>query len=95
MYGTIAKFQLQPGAEAQLAALEEEYRQVQIPGMVSEYLYKLDAKPNTYYMVAVFDSKDAYFANAESPEQHQRYLKFRAITVGDPEWNDGEIVEHI
>jgi hypothetical protein len=32
-------------------------------------------------------------ANADSPEQHQRYLAFREILESDPEWQDGEIVE--
>jgi antibiotic biosynthesis monooxygenase (ABM) superfamily enzyme len=37
-----------------------------------------------------FEDKDSYTKNADSPEQHERYLKFRALLESDPEWSDGE-----
>jgi len=40
----------------------------------------------------LFESKEAYVANAGSPEQHQRYLRMREMLVSDPEWHDGEII---
>ncbi len=44
-------------------------------------------------MVAVvFESREAYRANAESSEQHQRYLEMRELLAEDPEWFDGEVV---
>jgi hypothetical protein len=43
-------------------------------------------------LAVVFDSKEAYEANANSPEQHQRYLEYRDLLAADPEWHDGDIV---
>jgi hypothetical protein len=43
-------------------------------------------------LATVFTSKEAYLANAGSPEQHQRYLAMRELLAADPDWHDGEIV---
>ena len=45
-----------------------------------------------HVIVVVFENKEAYRANADSPEQDARYQKLRALLEDDPEWNDGEIV---
>jgi hypothetical protein len=42
--------------------------------------------------VAVFESKEAYWANAQSPEQNARFLQLRALLLDDPQWHDGVIV---
>jgi hypothetical protein len=39
-----------------------------------------------------FDSKESYFANAASPEQHASYRRLRELLTDDPEWHDGEVV---
>ena len=33
-----------------------------------------------------FDSKEAYQKNAESPEQHEHYVRYRTLMTADPEW---------
>ena len=38
--------------------------------------------------------EEAYVANADSQEQHERYLQMREWLTADPEWHDGEIVYH-
>lgn len=53
----------------------------------------MEANPNEFYLVAVFESRAAYQTNAASPEQHQRFLELRALLTADPEWHDGEIVD--
>ena len=40
-----------------------------------------------------FDSKEAYQKNAESPEQHEHYVRYRALMTADPEWMDGTVIE--
>jgi quinol monooxygenase YgiN len=65
------------------------------PGQVAGYVYQTDADPGEFYLAAVFESKEAYWANASSPEQHERYLQLRALFSEDPEWHDGEIVSEI
>ena len=30
--------------------------------------------------------------NANSPEMHQRYLRYRELLTEEPEWHDGEAI---
>ncbi len=92
MYGTVALMRVKPGMDSALLALSEEYRALKVPGMVGEYVYRTDADANQFYMVVMFESKKAYFANAESPEQDARYRRMRECLQADPEWHDGEVV---
>ena len=91
MYGTIARLRLKPGMEARLRELLGELRP-QIPGLVFDHLYRMEADPNEYYLAVAFESQEAYRSNAASPEQHARYERYRALLETDPEWHDGEIV---
>lgn len=92
MYGTVARIQIKPGMEAQLLAFDQEEQNANIPGFVGEYVYRMDADPTVYYLAVVFASKEAYVANATSPEQDARYRRMRDMLVSDPEWHDGEVV---
>ena len=92
MYGTVAHMQAKPGAGPQLLALAEEEEYTQIPGLVGEYIYQLDTNPDEYYLTVIFESKEAYWANANDPAQDARFQKIRVLLVSDPEWHDGEIV---
>jgi quinol monooxygenase YgiN len=91
MYGTVARMQAKPGAEAELMALSREF-EGQITGLVGTYVYRSDEDPTVYWMAVVFTDKAAYHANAQSPEQDARYQQMRALLAADPEWHDGEIV---
>jgi hypothetical protein len=92
MYGTVAKMRVKPGMEQQLIELSKDEDMVGIPGLVSSIIYKMDSDPNEYYLAVIFESKDAYDKNADSPEQHARYQEYMKCLEGDPEWHDGEIV---
>ena len=91
MYGTIARLQMKPGAEEQFGQIEREDA-AEIPGFLFSHLYRMDAGNNEYFLVVAFESRDAYVQNAQSPEQHQRYLRYRELLDEEPEWHDGEIV---
>ena len=91
MYGTVATFRVQPGKAEELQKIAAEYA-AGIAGLVFEYTYQTDDDPNVLMIVVGFESKDAYWANAKSPEQNSRYERFRALLTADPEWHDGEIV---
>lgn len=91
MYGTVATFHVQPGKVEELGRLARAGA-AQIPGLVFEYTFQRDADPDTLILVVGFESKEAYWANANSPEQHQRYEEYRALLTRDPEWQDGEII---
>jgi quinol monooxygenase YgiN len=60
--------------------------------MVGTWVYQLDADPDEYLLAVAFESREAYQANAASPEQDARYQQMRALLQADPEWHDGEIV---
>ncbi len=92
MYGTVARIQIKPGEEDRLRELQVSYEATEVPGFVSQYLYKMDKEANVYYIAVVFDNMEAYLANADSPEQEARFREFRALLTDDPEWHDGEII---
>ena len=92
MYGTIARLRVKEGAEAELNRLNEEYKNLNVPGYLGEYVYRMDADPRECYLVVLFTDKESYQKNAESPEQNERYQQFRALLDADPEWHDGEII---
>ena len=90
MYGTIATMRITPGKlEDMQHYIEQEAKR--IPGILFQYIYQMDADPNEYRLVVGFESREAYRANAESPEMHENYLRYRALLETDPEWHDGEI----
>lgn len=90
MYGTVARMKLKPGGVEALMRMSEG--QERPPGAVAFYAYRMDADPNEAYMVAVFESKAAYLANAQSPEQDAQYRQWMEWFDAEPEWHDGEIV---
>ena len=96
MYGTVARMRVKPGMEGQFRQLLEEQARAfeagHVAGFVASYSYRMDADPNEYYLAAVFASKEAYWANAQNPEQDARYRQWLPLLEGEPEWHDGEIV---
>ena len=96
MYGTIARIKAKTGQEKAIVGLMDEWSKSRAPkvkGAVAGYLYKLDKKPGEYMMVAVFQDKATYTANAQDPQQDAWYRKVRALLESDPVWEDGEIIQ--
>ena len=91
MYGTIARFRVKPGMDEQMEAFSRQ-EVPQIHGFVFQHVYRMDADPNEYYLVVAFESREAYQANATSPEQHERYRQYSELLDAEPEWHDGEIM---
>ena len=92
MYGTIARIKPKQGMDQAVIQSIEEWqrdRRPNVKGAVGGYLYRLDK--GGLMMAVVFESKEAYVANASDPAQDRWYQKFRALLAGDPEWNDGEV----
>ncbi|HEX6122958.1 MAG TPA: antibiotic biosynthesis monooxygenase [Ktedonobacterales bacterium] len=92
MYGTVALLRIKPGEEQQLMEEMKTFERQQVPGFISSSVYRMDADPQSCYLAVLFESKEAYWANARSPEQDARYQKLRAHLAADPEWHDGEII---
>ena len=93
MYGTIWRVRLKEGGEAALKALMDEFEARHVPGFIGHYAYRLDAEPQLYMSAVVFASREAYVANANSPEQQALYERMAAVFDGEPEWFDGEITD--
>lgn len=94
MYGTVARMRVKPGAEERLNALMREYENLHVPGYRATYVYRMDTDPREAYMAVIFDSKESYDKNADSPEQDKRYHDMLALLDGEPEWHDGEILTY-
>jgi quinol monooxygenase YgiN len=90
MYGTIAKLTLDPAKIEEFKAYGR--RTFKVPGQVSVQVFQSDGNPGELYLVVTFESREAYWANANSPEQAERYQEMRALLSADPEWHDGEVV---
>jgi len=92
MYGTVARMRVKAGMMDAMREMSESYGTNQPPGFVSQYVYQMDKDANEVYVVVMFESREAYMANADSPEQNERYMQMREMLDGDPEWHDGEII---
>jgi heme-degrading monooxygenase HmoA len=92
MYGTIARYRLKPGAEAQFEEQMRIFQAARVPGFVATYVYRMDADAHDYYLAVLFSSRETYMANARSPEQDARYRQMLPLLEAEPEWHDGEVV---
>ena len=93
MYGTIARMRVKPGMEDRLRSMSQEEANLNIPGFIGQYVYRMDHDPNEYYMVVLFRDRETYVVNAHDPEQDARYRQMLQFLDGEPEWHDGEIVD--
>ena len=92
MYGTVARMKVKTGALEALKRFAETESDGAIKGFRGQYVYRMDDDPNEVYLAVMFDSKESYFANADSPEQNERYEEMMKFLAEEPEWHDGEIV---
>ena len=98
MYGTVAHARVKAGKEQEGEALMQAWardRKPTLPGCVRGYTFQLDSDPNAIIIVAVFDSKESYVANANDPEQDVWYRQLRETLEDDPTWHDGEVISAI
>jgi hypothetical protein len=91
MYGTIARFRIKPGVKDEFIKAMDSFGGDMIQGWVADYYFQMDSDPDEFYLVAIFKDKETYMANADSQDQHKRYLVFRSFLTEDPEWHDGFI----
>jgi len=92
MYGTIAHFRVKPGTKEAFIKAMDGFGDTVIPGWVSDYYFQMENDSDEFYLVAIFKDKATYQENADSVEQHERYLVFRSFLMDDPQWNDGFIL---
>ena len=60
-------------------------------GMVAWFVMNPDDK-DEWTGVAIFESKEAYLAHGNRPEQHQTFLKMMEHLKSEPTWTDGTYV---
>lgn len=92
MYGTVARMRVKPGMETQFEAVSREIGSVTAPGQVAVYAYQMDSNSHEFFLAVIFESRKAYVANAQSPEQNARFMKLMSVLASEPEWHDGEII---
>ena len=95
MYGTIFRMRPMTGRERDVIEIFDEWdreRRPNVKGVVGGYLMKPDSNNGELIGVAVFESKEAYLANGNDPEQNAWFGKLRSLLQFDPYWEDGEYV---
>jgi heme-degrading monooxygenase HmoA len=92
MYGTVANIKVKPGGIEALMRLGEEQAGLNIKGYLGQYVYQMDDDPNEIFLIVLFDSKESYRANADSPEQDSRFREMVQYMAAEPEWHDGEVI---
>ncbi|RPJ26860.1 MAG: hypothetical protein EHM33_10045 [Chloroflexi bacterium] len=92
MYGTIARFRIKPGVKDEFIKAMDGFGEAVIAGWVADYYFQMENDSDEFYLVAIFKDEETYQANADSTEQHERYLVFRSFITDDPEWHDGFIL---
>lgn len=89
MYGTIFNISIREGHESALLEIMDE----RVPkGMVAWFLMKPDDPNSDLIGVAVFESKESYVSNANSPDQHIAFTKMMSHLNSEPTWTDGEYI---
>jgi heme-degrading monooxygenase HmoA len=87
-------FKVKPGKRPEMEAFFEKYGHLgeyPIEGHIGSYILWKDNDPDEAIVLTIFDNREAYWRNAQSSEQHERYLQIRSMIQEDPGWNDGEI----
>lgn len=97
MYGTVGIFKVKPDRVDDFIALNEEWNRTirpTLPEGGAGIMYRLDKDPNTFILAAAAPSKKAYFELADNPEQDKWFQRLAETFAAEPEWNDGEIIQH-
>ena len=90
MYGTIFHLDVKLNHEEALLRVFNE-DQAKPEGSVAWFVMKPDLS-GPWIGVAIFESKEAHVANANSPQQHETFLKMMEHLESEPDWTDGTYV---
>ena len=96
MYGTVANIRVKAGHGDDLKRIMQEWnveRKPKVKGALSSYLFELDSDPQDWILVALFEDKEPYEANADDPEQDKWFRQLMEHLDGEPQWHDGEAFE--
>ena len=92
MFGTVSRTRLKEGVT--LDQVKEQFadRGDQPEGSVALLVYQSVNDPREIWLAVAFESREAYFKNANSPEQSARFEKMQQLVEGPPEWHDGNVI---
>ena len=91
MYGTIARARTKEGVTVD--QLKERFDPDARPaGSLSLIVFQAENDPREVWIASAFESREAYFKNANSPEQQARFEQMQAMMEGPPEWHDGHVI---
>jgi quinol monooxygenase YgiN len=95
MFGTVARMRPKAGHIDELMKMNDEWEREHAPnidGFVASYVMQIERNPEELFLVAIFEDREAYFANANRPEQDRWFQKVREHLESDPTWEDGEVI---
>lgn len=95
MYGTVARLRCKPGGLDWVRAWVDVQSRRGMAGWVSTTLFAADDEANVVWVCVLFESKDAYVANASTPVQDQLYHQMLTGLEEPPEWHDGTVISHL
>lgn len=93
MYGTVSRFRIKPGSEDAVTALSRELVDNPPSGFVASYIYRLDSGNDEYMTAAMWTDRETYQRSSSDERQQQWFARVRELMVGEPQWNDGEVIE--
>ena len=93
MYGTCARMVVKPENRDAIRAVFDQDQPRDVKGYVGSYVLSENDSDNVW-LLAVFEDRATYDANADDPRQDEVYQKYRALLEEEPEWHDGEIMEY-
>ena len=93
MYGTCARMVVKPENRDAIRAVFDRDQPRDMKGYVGSYVLAENDSDNVW-LLAVFEDRATYDANADDPRQDEVYQQYRALLEEEPEWHDGEIMEY-
>lgn len=93
MFGTIARWRLKDSVtDEQLNDVLAMMRDDRPPSSVAVIVFRSATDPQEIWVAGAFESREAYVANAATPEQNARFERISALIDGEPEWHDGDVI---
>ena len=89
-YGTVGRVKVKPENRDKLAQTLSGQNNAGIDGFQGAWLMFPENREGEAVLVAIFENKEKYWANANDPEQDKRYQEFSQYFDSEPEWSDGE-----
>ena len=92
MFGTITRARLKEGVTVDDLKAQFDTGDRPASSLALIVLQSVD-DPREIWFASAFESREAYFENADSPEQNARFERMQQLVEGGPpEWHDGNVV---